>query len=127
MLNLAYNYNKENIVKNLKWIGGSKKDLLAFPKEVRQEIGYALYAAQKGETHESAKPFKGHGSGIYEIVSDYDKNAYRAVYIVNVGEAVYVLHAFQKKSKQGIKTPKEEIAIISERLKKLKLMLKEKE
>ncbi len=113
-------------MKSLKWIGSSKKDLLAFPKEVRHEMGYALYVAQKGETHESAKLFKGHGSGVYEIVSDYNKNAYRAIYIVNIGEAVYVLHAFQKKSKTGIKTPKEKITVIEERLKQLKQMLKDK-
>lgn len=89
-------------------------------------MGFALYTAQLGETHELAKMFKGHGSGIYEIVSDYDKNAYRIVYIVNIGEAVYVLHAFQKKSKKGIATPKEEINVIKERLKQLKQMLKEK-
>ena len=113
-------------MKSVKWIGSSKKDLLEFPKEVRFEIGHALYVAQKGETCESAKLFKGHGSGVYEIVSDYDTNAYRAIYIVNIGDAVYVLHAFQKKSKKGIKTPKEEIAVIEERLKQLKQMIKDK-
>lgn len=113
-------------MKSLKWIGSSKKDLLAFPEEVCSEMGFALYNAQLGETHESAKMFRGHGSGIYEIVSDYDKNAYRAIYIVNIGEAVYVLHAFQKKSKKGIATPKEEIEVIKERLKQLKQGLKEK-
>ena len=113
-------------MKSLKWIGGSKKDLQAFPEEVLHEMGYALYMAQLGETHESAKIFKGHGSGVYEIVSDHDKNAYRAVYTVNIGDVVYVLHAFQKKSKKGIETPKEEIAVIKERLKQLKLTLKKK-
>lgn len=83
-------------------------------------------ACSEGEAHESAKIFKGHGSGVYEIVSDHDKNAYRAVYTVNIGEVVYVLHAFQKKSKKGIETPKEEIAVIKERLKQLKLTLKKK-
>ena len=113
-------------MKSLKWVGSSKKDLLTFPKEVRFEMGHALYVAQKGETYESAKQFKGHGSGVYEIVSDYNKNAYRAIYVVNIGEEVYVLHAFQKKSRTGIKTAKEEIAVIEERLKQLKQMLKEK-
>jgi len=113
-------------VKSLKWLGSSKKDLLTFPKEVRFEMGHALYVAQTGETYEYAKQFKGYGSGVYEIVSDYNKNAYRAIYIVNIGEAVYVLHAFQKKSKTGIKTPKEEIAVIEERLKQLKQILKDK-
>ncbi len=111
-------------MKRLEWIGSSKKDLQAFPAQVRHEMGYALYAAQKGETESSAKLFRGYGAGIYEIVSNYDKNAYRAIYIVNIGDAVYVLHAFQKKSKQGIRTPKEEIAVIDERLKRLNQMLK---
>lgn len=113
-------------MKSLKWIGTSKKDLLTFPKEVRFEMGHALYVAQKGETHESAKIFKGQGSGVYEIVHDYDKNAYRAIYIVSFGSTVYVLHAFQKKSKKGVKTPKEEIVVIKERLKQLKMTLKSK-
>ena len=112
--------------KQLKWVGSSKKDLSEFPEEVRFEMGFALYTAQLGETHESAKMFKGHGSGVYEIVSDHDKNAYRAIYVVNLGNAVYVLHAFQKKSKKGIATPKEEIAVIDARLKQLKQTLKEK-
>lgn len=110
-------------MKKLKWIGSSKKDLLEFPEEVRREIGYALYMAQKGETYESTKLFKGHGSGVYEIVSDFDKNAYRAIYIVNLSDEIYVLHVFQKKSKKGIKTPKEEIIVIKERLKNLKIMM----
>jgi len=80
---------------------------MGFPAEVRHEMGYALYIAQRGETAELAKMFRGHGSGVYEIVSDHDKNAYRAIYVVNLGDAVYVLHAFQKKSKKGIATPKE--------------------
>lgn len=113
-------------MKNLKWVGSSRKDLSAFPKTVRFEIGYALYMAQNGDMPDTAKPFKGHGSRVYEIVSDYNKNAYRAIYVVNIGEAIYVIHAFQKKSKTGIKTPKKEIEIIKERLKQLKLTLKEK-
>ena len=110
--------------KQLKWVGSSKKDLLEFPGEVRSEMGFALYTAQIGETHESAKIFKGHGSGVYEIVSDHDKNAYRAIYVVNIGDTVHVLHAFQKKSKRGIATPKEEITVIKERLKQLKQQFK---
>jgi len=113
-------------VKELEWLGSSKKDLMEFPEEVRREVGYALYVAQKGGTHESAKMFKGYGSGVYEIVSSYEKNAYRAVYIVNLDDRVYVLHAFQKKSKQGIKTPKEELIVIEERLKRLKATLSDR-
>lgn len=110
-------------MKILRWIGSSKKDLSDFPDEVRHEMGYALYEAQNGETHESAKLFKGFGSGVYEIVSDHNKNAYRAIYIVNIKDAVYVLHAFQKKSKKGIQTPKEEISVVETRLKQLKQLL----
>lgn len=125
MLDLAYKKKMGKFLKELIWLGSSKKDLLQFPGEVCREIGYALYVAQRGETHRLAKQFKGYGSGVYEIVSNYDTNAYRAVYVVNVDDKIYVLHAFQKKSKKGIKTPKEELAVIDARLKRLKAMFKE--
>lgn len=112
-------------MRTLKWIGSSHKDLMQFPAEVQKEIGYALYVAQMGGLYMNAKPFKGSGAGVYEIVSDYDKNTYRSVYIVNIDDAVYVLHAFQKKSKVGIKTPQEEVNIIKDRLKRLKASLSE--
>lgn len=122
MLYLAY---KEGaLLKKIIWVADSKKDLIKFPIEVREEIGYALYLAQLGETYHSSKLFKAHGSGIYEIVSNHDTNAYRAIYTVQFKDSVYVLHSFQKKSKKGIKTPKEEIKIIEERLKYLKSTLK---
>ena len=107
-------------MKELEWVGSSKKDLMGFPEGVIQEIGYALYLAQTGEHYNKAKPFKGCGSGVYEIATEYDKNAYRSVYIVNLGDTIYILHCFQKKSKRGIKTPKEEIEIIKQRLKLLR-------
>ncbi len=110
----------------LKWLGSSHKDLMEFPLEVRREIGYALHVAQMGGMSIHAKPFKGCGSGVYEIVSDYDKSTYRSIYVVNIETTVYVLHAFQKKSKVGIKTPQEETNVIKERLKKLKALLSEK-
>ena len=110
-------------MKILEWVGNSKKELLKFPYEVRDEIGYALYIAQLGQTHNSAKIFKGHGSGIYEIVSNFNTDTFRAVYVVNLNDKIYVLHAFQKKSKRGIKTPLEEINIIEQRLKWLKTQL----
>ncbi|MES2217635.1 MAG: type II toxin-antitoxin system RelE/ParE family toxin [Pseudomonadota bacterium] len=113
------------MLKKLWWVGSSKKDLKSFPEEVIREIGYALYEAQKGDTHESAKMFKGCGSGVFEIVSDFNKNAFRAVYIVNIKDAVYVIHAFQKKSKTGIKTPQEHVDLIKDRIKRLKETLKE--
>lgn len=110
-------------MKELEWLGSSKKDLMKFPQDVIQEVGYALYISQKGECYSKTKPFKGCGSGVYEIATEYDKNAYRAVYIVSLGEMVYVVHCFQKKSKRGIKTPKEEIEVIKHRLKLLKAEL----
>lgn len=113
------------MIKKLEWISSSKKDLLSFPDEVRREIGYALHVAQQGETSETVKLFKGCGSGVYEIVSDGDKSTYRVVYIVNLNDKVYVIHAFQKKSKKGIKTPKEQIEIIKDRIKRLKESLRE--
>ena len=107
-------------MKKLSWVSSSKKDLMEFPEEVIQEIGYALYLSQKGEYYNKVKPFKGYGSGVYEIAKEYNKNAYRSVYIVNLADTVYVLHCFQKKSKSGIKTPKEEIQVIEQRLKLLR-------
>lgn len=112
------------MLKQLEWVGNSKKDLLEFPEEVRREIGFALLVAQYGGTHESAKLFKGYGPGVYEIVSNYNTNAYRAIYLVNLDDKVYVLHAFQKKSKRNIKMPKEELAIVEERLKRVRRLKK---
>ena len=119
MLYLAYDLGCV-IMKTIEWIGSSNKDLKRFPKDVQREIGYALYVAQYGEKHKAVKPLKGYGAGVYEIVSNYNTNAYRAVYIVNIDDKIYVLHAFQKKSKSGIKTPKEELFVIEERLKQVK-------
>lgn len=105
-------------IKELYWVGSSRKELLAFPDDVRREIGYALHLAQSGDKSKSAKPLKGFGgTGVMEIVEDYDGDTYRAVYTVRFADAVYVLHAFQKKSKHGIKTPQHEMQLIEERLK----------
>ena len=99
------------------FLGSSKEDLREFPEEVRTEFGYAIFAAQEGGKAPKAKPLKGiiPGAGILEIVEDFDRNTYRAVYTVKFAGFVYVLHAFQKKSKQGIKTPKHEIDLIRAR------------
>jgi len=106
------------VLKPLYWIGSSKADLLEFPEEVRLEAGYALYVAQKGDKHSSVKPLKGFkGAGVLEIVEDHNTNTYRVVYTVTIKEAIYVLHAFQKKSKHGIATPKKEMDLIDARLK----------
>ena len=101
----------------LEWIGSSRADLKAFPEAVRDHVGFALYQAQVGAKHRDAKPLKGLGSGILEVVSRYDGDTYRAVYTVRFEGAVYVLHAFQKKAKRGIATPKQEVDLIKQRLK----------
>lgn len=110
-------------MKKLIWLKSSKKDLLKFPLEVRREIGFALYVAQLGETHHSAKLFKGKGSGVYEIVSNYNTDTFRAIYVTLIKEVIYVLHTFQKKSKHGKETPREDLKVIDERLKYLKIIL----
>jgi phage-related protein len=93
--------------KPLRWVGPSKRELLEFPEEVRRVVGYALYLAQVGGKHPDAKPLKGHrGAGVLEVVEDFDTDTYRTVYTVRLGNALYVLHAFQKKSTRGIETPK---------------------
>tara|TARA_B100001123_G_scaffold382018_2_gene452857 strand:- start:4487 stop:4858 length:372 start_codon:yes stop_codon:yes gene_type:complete len=103
--------------KDLAWIGSSLDDLKAFPEAVRQDVGYALHLVQHGEKPVSAKPLKGFkGAGVLELVERHDGDTYRAVYTVKLAGRVYVLHAFQKKSKKGIATPKPEIDKIKQRL-----------
>lgn len=104
--------------KPLFWIASSLEDIRNFPIEVRDTMGYALYQAQQGEKHLDAKPMKGFGSAnVLEIVEDHTGDTYRAMYTVRFAGVVYALHAFQKKSKKGIATPKHEIKLIQERLK----------
>jgi len=104
--------------KPVHWIGNSRENLRGFPDDARRDIGFALSFAQAGERHPSAKPLKGFkGAGVLEIVEDYRGDAYRAVYTVRFAEAIYVLHAFKKKSKSGIKTPRHELDLIQQRLK----------
>ncbi len=105
-------------VKSLVWVGSSLKDLREFPEEVKDEMGFALYEAQSGLKPVTAKALKGFGgASVLEIVSDYQTDTYRAVYTVKFDDRVYVLHAFQKKSKSGIATPKAELELIKKRLK----------
>ena len=85
----------------LDWIGSSKADFLEFPRDVIDDIGYALGVAQLGGKHPDAKPWKGEGPGVLEIVERFDGNAYRAVYTVRFEGAIYVLHAFQKVSERN--------------------------
>jgi phage-related protein len=97
-------------------VGSSKEDLLAFPEPVQDEIGTALSVAQFGGKHPSAKPWRGEGPGVFEVVEDHRGNTYRAVYTVRFEGAVYVLHAFQKKSPTGIRTSKRDVELIARRL-----------
>jgi phage-related protein len=104
--------------KPLFWMGSSLKDLSAFPLEVRRVMGFALRQAQRGGKHVHAKPLKGYkGAGVLEVVADHVTDTYRGVYTVKFRGAVYALHAFRKKSKSGIKTPKADLDLIERRLK----------
>ena len=105
-------------MKRLLWLGSAKKDLKAMPDDVQDTFGYALHQAQVGKRHEQAKPLKGFGSaGVLEVVEDSGGGTFRAVYTVKFGEAVYVLHCFQKKSTHGIAKPKPDMDLIRDRLK----------
>jgi phage-related protein len=104
--------------KPLHWVGSSKEDLKDFPEDMRIAMGYNLRIVQNGGWPSNAKVLKGFGgSGLLEILDDYDSDTYRVVYTIRFEKAVYVLHAFQKKSKQGIKTPQKDLNLIDKRLK----------
>lgn len=106
-------------MKPLGWIGSAREDLVAFLEEVVTEIGHALYVARCGGKHSSAKPLKGFGSsGVLEIVEDCRGDTYRTVYTLRFAEVIYVLHAFQKKSKPGMRTPRREMEKVRRRLKR---------
>ena len=102
--------------KPLFWVRSSREDLLQFPSAVRDGIGFALSVAQFGGKHPKAKPWKGEGPGVLEIVEDFRGDTYRAVYVLRFQRAVYVLHAFQKKSTHGIKTAGRDIELVRSRL-----------
>lgn len=103
--------------KLLYWEGSSKKDFKEFPTEVQKDMGVALFIVQSGRTPESSKPWKGLGPGVYELREDHRSDTFRAVYTVQLGNTVHVLHAFQKKSKSGIATPQADANLIEKRLK----------
>jgi phage-related protein len=106
-------------LKKVHWMGSSLKEVRAFPEEVREEIGFTLYAAQRGHSLINSVPLVGFGSAkVVEVAIDDDGDTYRAVYTVKFRNAVYVLHAFQKKSKEGCKTPKPDMDLVRSRLKK---------
>jgi phage-related protein len=105
-------------LKKTYWIGSSLEDLRKFPESVKQVVGYALYLAQNGGKHQDSKPLRGFGgAGTLEVVANHGSDTYRAVYTVRFRDAVYVLHAFQKKSKSGVATSKSDIELIRSRLK----------
>ena len=112
-------------LKPLIWIGTSRRELTAMPQAVQSEFGYALYVAQQGGMHRNAKPLKGFGgAGVVEIASEHRGDTYRCIYTVRFAGSVYVLHAFQKKSKKGRETPKAEIELIRRRLREAERIVK---
>jgi phage-related protein len=114
---MVYNIGvQERIPKRVDFIGSSLEDLKTFPDEVKQDIGYALFEAQQGLKPICAKPLKGFGGGVLEIIENSIGGTYRAVYTVKFQEVIYVLHCFQKKSTRGIKTPLQDIELIKRRL-----------
>ncbi len=105
------------LIKPCLFVGPSRRELKSFPDEVRGRIGHALHQAQSGDEPDSSKSLRGFGGrSVLEIVADFDGNTFRAVYTVRFNDAIYVLHAFQKKSKRGITTPKQTIELIKSRL-----------
>jgi phage-related protein len=105
----------------VEWVASALDNLKDFPEEVQQAVGYALYRAQCGEKHPNSKPLKGFkGASVLEVVQDFDSDTYRAVYTIKFEQALYVLHVFQKKSKHGIETAKQDIELIEARLKRAK-------
>lgn len=108
-------------IKKVRWLGSSRTDLETFPPEVQDKVGYSLYQAQLGNFPYYAKPLKGF-NGVFEIICDFNRNTYRAVYATKLGDYIYVLHVFQKKSTIGIKTPKPEIDLIKTRIQTAKFI-----
>jgi phage-related protein len=102
--------------RSLDWIGSSKRDFLAFPEPVKADMGNALGLAQFGGKHPSAKPWKGEGPGVFELVEDHQGDTFRAIYTVRFKKVIYVLHAFQKKSPKGIGTARSDVELIRKRL-----------
>jgi phage-related protein len=118
--------DKTPSLKPLYWVGSSKRALLSLPGPVVDLFGFALCLAQDGRKHEQAKPLRGFGSaGVLEVVEDWDRSTYRAVYTVRFEGVVFVLHIFQKKSRRGAATPRADIDLIHQRLKAAEQMAKE--
>lgn len=114
------------MVRQIIWMGSSLKDVKKFPEKVKDEIGYILYLVQIGEHHQNIKPLTGMPGGIMEIISDYNKDTYRVFYTAKLGNEIYVLHTFMKKSKKGSKIPNEDLEVINQRFKRALEMSKNK-
>ncbi len=109
--------------KPVQWVGSSRKDIQDLPPRVRKQLGLALLAAQTGDRSPKAKPLSGFGgASVIEVVENYDTDTYRAIYTVRFREAIYVLHVFQKKSRQGSQTPQKELDLVRSRLKQAEAM-----
>jgi phage-related protein len=116
----------EPSLKPVIWVGSSRKDLREFPDPVQDYMGYALYVAQRGGKHRDTKPLSGFGgAGVVEIVKDYRGDTFRAVYTLRYSGTVYVLHAFQKKSKTGRETPRRDMELIKQRLREAEQIAQE--
>ncbi|MGA2962076.1 MAG: type II toxin-antitoxin system RelE/ParE family toxin [Candidatus Korobacteraceae bacterium] len=116
----------EPLFRPVVWVGSSLKDLRKFPEPVQDHVGYALYVAQRGGKHRDTKALSGFGgAGIVEIIKDYRGDTFRAVYTLRYAGAVYVLHAFQKKSKTGRETPRRDMELIKQRLREAEQIAQE--
>lgn len=111
-------------MKELRWLADSRSKVKSFPGAVQDDIGFALYVAQMGERSAKAKPLHGFGGGVVEIVANDRSGTYRAVYTVSIGDSIYVIHAFQKKSKAGIGTPNSEMELVRQRVRHLRSEVK---
>jgi len=118
--------SNEPRLKPVIWVGSSRRDLREFPNLVKDHLGYALYIAQCGGKHRDAKTLTGFGgAGVVEVIKDYRGDTFRAVYTVRYAGAVYMLHAFQKKSKTGRQTPRRDMELVKRRLRETEQMVRE--
>ena len=115
------------VLRPVVWLGDARKNIRSFPPGAQKEMGDELQVIQFGGMPKNAKPFKGVGSGILEIALAFEKNAYRTVLAVQLGESIYILHAFQKKAKSGIKTPQKDVDLIKRRYREAKELAKDEE
>ncbi len=106
------------LLKMLVWVGSSRKDFCTFPAEVQSRMGFGLFLAQSGDRHIKTKIMKGAGPGVIEILQDHNGDTFRTIYTVRFASGVYVLHAFQKKSKSGVSTPRSDIELMMQRLRR---------